>query len=219
SEDDTSKAMALGFGYGEYGGDKWGGKYLRAPDIFFTILEKGKALTRSLSEYFDGERYLNTGGADGFFILTNVKAVANGLYHVCNDNVTELGGRPFEGEIEEEFLVPLIKDYTKTDKRIEVQGYDAYCLVVKGPPSRRVQSYIAWGERQGYHQRSGTRNQRPWYKPTNQMLSAARFLVPRSFNDSFVFHFNPQRYLSLRFYRLHPKRGSDVQIVAFLTRH
>ncbi len=25
-----------------YEGDKWGGKYLRAPDIFFTILEKGK---------------------------------------------------------------------------------------------------------------------------------------------------------------------------------
>lgn len=29
-------------GVGEYVGDKWGGKYLRAPDIFFTILEKGK---------------------------------------------------------------------------------------------------------------------------------------------------------------------------------
>ncbi|MHA1657854.1 MAG: hypothetical protein ACTSUT_01865, partial [Promethearchaeota archaeon] len=27
---------------GKYVGDKWGGKYLRAPDIFFTILEKGK---------------------------------------------------------------------------------------------------------------------------------------------------------------------------------
>ncbi len=27
---------------GEYVGNKWGGKYLRAPDIFFTILEKGK---------------------------------------------------------------------------------------------------------------------------------------------------------------------------------
>jgi len=27
---------------GEYIGDKWGGKYLRAPDIFFTILQKGK---------------------------------------------------------------------------------------------------------------------------------------------------------------------------------
>ncbi len=28
-------------GPGKYIGDKWGGKYLRAPDIFFTILEKG----------------------------------------------------------------------------------------------------------------------------------------------------------------------------------
>jgi len=27
---------------GKYVGDKWGGKYLRAPDIFFTILQKGK---------------------------------------------------------------------------------------------------------------------------------------------------------------------------------
>ena len=25
-----------------YAGDKWGGKYLRAPDIYWTILEKGK---------------------------------------------------------------------------------------------------------------------------------------------------------------------------------
>ncbi|MEM4168447.1 MAG: hypothetical protein QXW98_08385 [Candidatus Caldarchaeum sp.] len=27
---------------GAYEGDKWGGKYLRAPDIYFTILEKGE---------------------------------------------------------------------------------------------------------------------------------------------------------------------------------
>ena len=30
-----------GFSIGKYGGNKWGGKYLRAPDIFFTILDKG----------------------------------------------------------------------------------------------------------------------------------------------------------------------------------
>ena len=29
------------FHTGKYEGNKWGGKYLRAPDIFFTILEKG----------------------------------------------------------------------------------------------------------------------------------------------------------------------------------
>ena len=48
----------------KYTGDKWGGKYLRAPDIYWTILEKGKDFIRQLSVYFDGERYLNTGGAD-----------------------------------------------------------------------------------------------------------------------------------------------------------
>jgi len=30
------------FNIGKYAGNKWGGKYLRAPDVFFTILEKGE---------------------------------------------------------------------------------------------------------------------------------------------------------------------------------
>jgi len=34
--------MLQRFQKGHYAGNKWGGKFLRAPDIFFTILEKGK---------------------------------------------------------------------------------------------------------------------------------------------------------------------------------
>ena len=48
--------------------------YLRAPDIFFTILEKGEKHIETFAKYFNGERYLNTGGADGFFILSNVNS-------------------------------------------------------------------------------------------------------------------------------------------------
>jgi hypothetical protein len=48
------------------------------------------------------------------------------------------------------------------------------------------------------------------------MTSAARILVPRSFNDSFVIFHNPKGYLSLRFYRLHLKEGKETQIIAFL---
>ena len=33
----------------KYTGDKWGGKYLRSPDIYWTILSKGKHLIRQLS--------------------------------------------------------------------------------------------------------------------------------------------------------------------------
>jgi Eco57I restriction-modification methylase/Type II methyltransferase M.Eco57I, C-terminal domain len=200
----------------KYIGNKWGGKYLRAPDIYFTILAKGKPLIKSLSHYFDGERYLNTGGADGFFVLKQVSKIANGRCHIFNEHVTRQGLPPFDGNIEEEYLVPLIKDYTKVDKRIEIHGYDAYCLVITGTPSARVKKYIEWGEMQEYHKRSVTKNQRPWFKPTNQMTSAAKILVPRSFNDTFVVHYNPKSYLSLRFYRLHTKQGKDVQLVGFL---
>ena len=35
---------------GKYVGSKWGGKYLRAPDIYFTILEKGKQKITNLGE-------------------------------------------------------------------------------------------------------------------------------------------------------------------------
>lgn len=38
---------------GKYVGDKWGGKYLRAPDIFFTILTKGKDKLIKLNKVAD----------------------------------------------------------------------------------------------------------------------------------------------------------------------
>ncbi|MDQ1336707.1 MAG: hypothetical protein QG552_3657, partial [Thermodesulfobacteriota bacterium] len=201
---------------GKYEGNKWGGKYLRAPDIYSTIMSKGNSLVTQLSLYFEGERYLNTGGADGFFILTKVTKEKDGFYHVLNDRVVAFGSPPFDGLLEEEYLVPLIKDYTKSDKHIEIQGYDAYCLVIKGQPSELAKKYIKWGEAQGYQLRSVTKNQHPWYKPTRQMLSGAEILVPRSFNDTFLIHSNPQRYLSLRFYRLHPKIEKYVEMMGFL---
>ena len=126
------------------------------------------------------------------------------------------GNTPFEGEIEEKYLRPLIKDYTKNNKHIEIHGYDTHCFVVTDEPSTRAQRYIEWGEEQGYHLRSVTKNQRPWFKPTKQMTAAGKILVPRSFNDTFLIHFNPNSYLSLRFYRLHLKKGEAAQLIGFL---
>lgn len=45
------------------------GKYLRAPEIFFTILEKGKELFVPLKEVADVRRGFTT-GANEFFYLT-----------------------------------------------------------------------------------------------------------------------------------------------------
>jgi hypothetical protein len=40
--EDSAGRSSRDVGWRKYKGDKWGGKYLRAPDIFFTILEKGQ---------------------------------------------------------------------------------------------------------------------------------------------------------------------------------
>lgn len=201
----------------KYIGNKWGGKYLRAPDIYWTILEKGKNYISQLSTYVEGERYLNTGGADGFFILNQVEKIGSGLCHIINNSITDTGNSPFDGEIEKKYLVPLIKDYTKQNKRIDIEDYDAYCVVIREKPGIRLQKYLKWGEKQGYHKRSVTKNQHPWYKPTNQMTSSAKILVPRSFNDTYIVHHNKNSFLSLRFYRLHPKNSEgEEQLIVYL---
>ena len=212
-ESENQKKLKLGV----YVGDKWGGKYLRAPDIFFTILDKGEKYIDIFERYFIGERYLNTGGADGFFILTKVRQKNKLFASIDNDKIikTKLGG--FSGDIESKFLKCLIKDQTKKDKRIEIKETDAWCLVIDEPiENGKVLEYIDWGAKQGYSQRSVTKNQKPWFKPTNQMKKGAEVLLPRSFNDVFVTHHNPNRYLSLRYYRLHPKGNNVKELVAFL---
>ena len=179
-----------------------------------------RPLIEKMSDYFTGERYLNTGGADGFFILTDVEHKKNGFSIIQNDAITDAKEKAFSGEIETKYLVPTIKDYTKTKKRIEIDGFDAYCLVINdcstAIKNNQVYEYIKWGEKQGYNQRSVTKSQKPWYKPTRQMLHSSQILVPRSFYDRHVVHYNPHNYLSLRFYRLHLIKGDVPLLIAFL---
>ena len=210
-EDGRAPALPAG-----YAGNKWGGKFLRAPDIYHTVLEKGKPYVGTLSTYFRGERYLNTGGADGFFILTDVRPISEELVLVSNARVTHSRSAPFVGELETHYLRPLVKDYTKKDRRIEIHGYDAYCFVAPGATSVRAREYIQWGESQGYNKRSVTISQKPWYKPTRQMTCGAGIVVPRSFGESFVIHWNPNQYLTLRFYRLHAFAISHAHLAAYL---
>lgn len=50
SEEGEAPSLEMGLENGRYVGGKWGGKYLRAPDIFFTILQKGKRHLASLGK-------------------------------------------------------------------------------------------------------------------------------------------------------------------------
>ncbi len=117
---------------GKYVGDKWGGKYLRAPDIFFTILEKGKDKLVRLGDIADVRRGFTT-GCNEFFYLTDERAR--------------------EWGIEEEFLKPVIKS-PRECRSILVDPKDLKYKIFMCNKSKaelkgtNALKYIEWGEKQ-----------------------------------------------------------------------
>ena len=73
----------------KYTGDKWGGKYLRAPDIYWTILEKRKDKLVRLGDVAEVRFGIKTGANEFFFLNKDDLSAWN---------------------IEDEFLVPAIKN-------------------------------------------------------------------------------------------------------------
>lgn len=206
-----SQMEAFDLSIGNYAGNKWGGKFLRAPDIYFTCFARQAGHEILLGSLFNGERYLNTGGADGFFILTDVKKIDDTYSEITNTSKEgkESGYPKFR--IENKYLKPLIKDVTKDDKRIEIKKSDAWVLNIEDSnPDAETKKYILWGEKVGFNKRSVTKNQRPWYKPTRQMQRSGKILFPRSFNESHIIFYNPKEFIALRFYRLYPKKEINI---------
>jgi hypothetical protein len=127
------------------GGGKWGGKYLRAPDIYRAIVEKGRMALRPLSAFVD-YRYGIKPGAIDFFALTAEDAA--------------------RWEIEPTFLNPFVRSSLGLST-IEIETSDV--LFSCSAPREALAGtaalrYIEWGESLGYHQSPSVRSHRPvWY--------------------------------------------------------
>lgn len=131
----------------KYIGDKWGGKYLRAPDIFFTILEKGKDKLVKLKDVADVRFGIKT-GCNEFFYLTKQQAEKWG--------------------IEEEFLKPVIKSPRESKGVVinpdELQFQIFICNKTKKElKGTNALKYIEWGEKENYHKRSTLQGRKPWW--------------------------------------------------------
>lgn len=140
----------------QYQSNKWGGKYLRAPEIYFTLLEKGKDKLVPLKKIAHVRFGIKT-GANDFFILDR---------HQANLWM-----------IEEEFLVPILKS-PKECKTIQIDPNTLphllfYCHKekeeLKGTNALR---YIEWGEEsdivngdelRAFHIRPSTRGRKRWW--------------------------------------------------------
>lgn len=159
---DDSGATKINFDQpGKYVGDKWGGKYLRAPDIFFTILEKGKDRLVRLGEIAEVRRGFTTGANDFFYLEPLGPGSRPGLLRVRN-------GAGWEGEIEEEFLKPVIKS-PRECRSIAIKPEDLKYRIFMCHMSKeelkgtKALIYIEWGEKQKYHFRSTLRCRQRWW--------------------------------------------------------
>ena len=194
-----------------YVGDKWGGKFLRAPDIYHEIWRVASRPRAALANAVVGERYLNTGGADGFFVLTDVTPAGAGMTDVVvRSKEGEEWGYP-HFKVESQFLLP---GYRQAGSRqLVVSEPDCHILAI--PPDTNtadfeVDRYVKWGEQAGFNQRSVPRTQDPWWRPPRQAQGGSLLLWPRTHSDAHRCYYNPERFVSLRFFRLHPKRANVV---------
>ena len=149
---------------GQYVGDKWGGQYLRAPDILFAVLEKGKGRLLRLGDIVEVNEGRPTGANDYFYVPTRT--------------VQQFG-------IEGKYLSPaLMKTRGKAFLEIKDHIIERYFLSLPRDGSWRddkVAEYVRYGERE-ILPRSKTLSQKPswWYIPVRK---PADLLAPCGYGD------------------------------------
>jgi len=167
----------------KYDGGKWGGKYLRAPEIFWTILEKGKNKLVRLGDIAEVQRGFTTGANDFFYVEPTDRHAPKGLLQVKNS-------ADWEGLIEEEFLRPVVKS------PIEVKGilvhpedirYRVFmCHLSKAELRKQGKThaleYIRWGELQDYDERPTCSARDKWWDLGARTLPNVAWV--KSINDS-----------------------------------
>ena len=190
---------ARGMRGNKYAGDKWGGKYLRAPDIYHHILDKyGDKLVR-LGDIATVRRGITT-GANEFFFLTPETIKKYGIEpEFC---------RPVMTTPQESRRIAI--DPVTLSKRLFMCHKEKVALKDTG-----ALEYIAWGERQGFHRRRSVASRRRWYDlgERNTATLAMNYLIDTTARTFFIangLHFGDN------FQELYSTTVSPVQLCAAL---
>ncbi len=179
-----------------YIGNKWGGKYLRAPEIYFKILEKGKGKLVRLGDIAEVRFGIKT-GANEFFYLKPVGRTVKEVVEIAEKDPDALieveNGAGWRGEIEAEFLKPVIKSPREL-KTIMVRIEDLNYLVLmchkdkKELKGKKVLKYIEWGERQKFNQRPTCKARPRWWDLGKQEIAYCSY--PMVNNERLIFALN-----------------------------
>ncbi len=180
----------------KYAGDKWGGKYLRAPDIYWTLLKKGKDKLVRLGDVADVRRGFTTG--------------ANEFFYLDDERIREW-------DIESEFLKPVIKSPRECKSiRVDPSQLQFKLFMCHTDKSALVGTaalaYIESGESKEYHQRPSCKGRKRWWDLGK--WDFADLLWIETMSESFKVHRNaPAIYESDKFYGIKYQGNIDTLTV------
>jgi len=152
----------------KYTGDKWGGKYLRASDIFWKLLDNINANLVGLNDIASVRFGLKT-GADDFFYLTSEKI------EIWN--------------IESEFLLPVIKS-AKESCFISINKSTLKTFLFNCDKKRKdlentnALKYIEWGESNGVHKVPSVKGRKIWYNVG--LINPADGIILRRIGERYI---------------------------------
>ncbi len=182
----SSQVGGKGKGEAKFVGDKWGAKYLRAPEIYRTVIKKGEGKLVRLTDLVAPKFGVKT-GANDFFLLNEQEIVHYGL--------------------EDEFLAPVMTS-PRESRSVMVKasnlGHKLFvCDRTKDElTGSAALNYIERGEAEGFHERRSVIRRRLWYNlglgetaeiAMNYVISstARTFLVKPGTHFINVFHVLP----------------------------
>jgi type I restriction enzyme M protein len=140
-----------------YVGGKWG-KYLRAPEIFFKILEKGKDKLVPLKEVADVRFGIKT-GANEFFYLTEEEIKRRGIEKEFWMHQDE------EGNWTPNYAIKSPRECKSIIVKPEDLKYRVLMIYKDKKDLKRtnILKYIQEGERKGFHKRPTCASRKRWY--------------------------------------------------------
>ncbi len=189
----------------KYTGAKWG-KYLRAPDIFFKILEKGKGKLVPLKQIAE--------------VKFGIKTGANEFFYLTEEQIKRLG-------IEKEFWMHRergrwVPNYVIKSPRecrsIVVKPEDLKYRVLmihkdkKELKGTNVLKYIEAGERKGYHTRPTCASRERWHDLGERKRPGLVWV--KGIWDRHFLPVTSLAYADQQLYEVYPHKEDEVNLIA-----
>lgn len=199
---------------GNYEGNKWGGKYLRAPDIFFTILEKGKGKLVRLGDVAEVRRGFTTGANEFFYVedvtdknpdlsrvenirnLQTIEEIKDAGLRVIKPSKFKRGDKDYKlFLVEEGFLKPIIFSLKQLE-RIDFYNEEVFnklaifCHLPRNElKNHYILDYIGYGESQEYDERPTCESRDNWYM-LGKNWKPAELIFPSKIGERFLVYLN-----------------------------